>query len=307
VLTEPPLSDTIKLIPDCQVSLDGAKLSPEVEASLAKVDIDLDVDLFGQCVLTFNDPKLLLTNGEKFKPGAAIKVEIGFASSLTTVFEGEVVGLEPQFRRDLPLALRVVSQESLHRLALAQMTRSFQNVDDGEVVKQIAQENGLTGEGPSGTKEHVLQSNISDAVLLRRLAQKHGNHLSIDGKKLIIGPPPKGPQISITPDEALRKIKVKIKAGGQISEVTVHGYDPKTKREFVGTAKGQGEVGEGTRDYGKSSKLSFSGGEHQPTDQATAESMAKGRMRKLAEGHVVAHVNIVGNPELIPGADVSLE
>src|SRR5205823_2655676 len=105
---------------------------------------------------------------------------------MSQVFEGEVVALEPQFRRDLPPSLRVVCQECIHRLALQTQTRALNEVDDKEIANKIAQEHGLTADAPSGSKEHVLQGNVSDAVFLRRVAQKHGNHLRIDGKKLII-------------------------------------------------------------------------------------------------------------------------
>jgi phage protein D len=277
-----------------------------MDAQLTKVEVDLDVDLFGQCVLVFNDPAQKLIDGTDFRSGTQVKVEIGFAAKLQKVFEGEVVALEPQFRRDIPPSLRVVCQEGLHRLALSQMTRAFNNVDDKQIVGQIATEHGLSGQGPSGSKQHVLQGNVTDAVFLRRLAQKQGNHLRIEGKKLIIGPPPKGAQLTIGPGDGARKVKVRIQSNSQVGEIAVHGYDPKTKKEIVGKAKGQGVIGEGTK-YGKGKTLSFAGHEHQPKDQATAESMAKGRMRKLAEGHVVASIEAIGDPRMLPGATVKLE
>ena len=301
------MADTHRLIPDCKVSLDGARLEGEKDAALTRVDIDLDVDLFGQCILVFNDPKMSLMGGKDFKAGTAVKVEIGFASKLETVFEGEVVALEPQFRRDMPLSLRVVCQETLHRLALASMTRSFLEVDDGEIVTQIAQSHGLSGEGPSGTKEHILQQNVTDAVFLRRLAQKHGNHLRVEGKKIIIGPPPSEAEVVVGPADGLRKLKVTLKAGPQVSEVVVHGYDPKTKKEFVGKAKGAGEAGKGARAHGDEASLAFAGHEHQPADMASAEAMAKGRMRKLAEGFVTARGVMIGDPRVLPGATLQLD
>jgi phage protein D len=297
----------VRLIPDCKVSVDGKKLDTEKDAALTRVEVDLDVDLFGQCTLVFNDPQQKLINGKDFESGTAVKVEIGFASKLQKVFEGEVVALEPRFRRDSPPSLRVVCQESLHRLALSQMTRAFNDVDDKQIATKIAQEHGLSADAPSGTKEHVLQGNVTDATFLRRLAQKHGNHLRIEGKKLIIGPPPSGANITVGPGDGLRKVKVRIQSNTQVEEITVHGYDPKTKQEFVGKAKGQGVVGEGTQKYGKGKTLSFAGHEHQPADQATAEAMAKGRMRKIAEGHVVATLETIGNPQMVPGATVKLE
>ena len=296
-----------RLVPDCRVSVGGKPLKLDEDAALTRVDVDLDVDLFGQCVLTFHDPHLKLINGLLFASGVLVKLEIGFHTKMKKVFEGEVVALEPQFRRDLPPTLKVVCLESLHRLAMRQMTRAFNSVDDKQIVTKIAQEHGLTGVAPAGTKEHILQSNVTDAVFLRRLAQKHGNHLRISGKKLIIGPPPQGGQLTITPGDGVGKIRVRISANSQVSEVSVHGWDPKSKREIAASAKGTGAIGEGARKHGGGAKLSLAGLDHAPSDVATAEKMAKGRMRKLAEGFVRAEVEMIGNPELIPGHQVNLD
>jgi phage protein D len=300
-------ADLTRLIPDCRVSLSGQALALEEDAALTQVQVDLDVELFAQCVLVFADPQMALINGDRFQAGTAVSVELGFDNKRKPIFQGEVVALEPQFRRDLPISLRVVCHETLHRLALTTMTRSFQDVDDGEIVKQVAQEHGLSSEGPSGTKEHVLQQNSTDALFLRRLAQKQGNHLRIEGKKLILGGPPDDDEIPISAIDGLRKATVKIKAGSQIKEVVVQGYDPKTKQGFVGKAQGEGETGKGAQTYGGSASLVFAGHEHQPVDIASAEAMAKGRMRKLAEGFITTQMEMAGNPQVVPGAKLKLD
>ena len=295
----------VRYIPDCHVKLDGQKLPVDKDAALTKVEIDLNADLFGQCRLTFNDPKMLLINGKDFSAGARIEVEMGFAAKLEKVFDGEVVALEPLFRRDSPPSLQVICLESLHRLALSQMTRSFNDVDPKEIATQIAQEHGLTADAPSGTKEHILQANVSDATFLRRLAQKLGQGLRIEGKKVIISAPAKAGEVELKPGAGLRKMKVTVNSKSQVETVTVHGWDPKTKKEFVSQAKGEGEVGEGARKHGGGKTLSLAGLESMPTDQATAEAMAKGRMAKLAEGFVTAKATVTGNPQLRPGNTIS--
>ena len=302
-----PDPSLVRLIPDCRVSVDGKKLDIGKDAALTRVDVDLDLDLFGQCVLTFNDPKLVLINGKDFASGTAVKVELGFHTKLQEVFEGEVVALEPIFRRDTPPLLKVVCQESLHRLALSPMTRAFNQVDDKQIATKIAQEHGLTAQAPSGTKEHILQGNVTDAVFLRRLAAKSGNTLRIEGKKLIIGPPPKGQNIDIVPGDGLRKIKVKIKANTQVGEVTVHGWDPKTKKEITAKAKPQGSTQDGAKKYGNNASLAIAGHSLMPADTASAEAMAKGRLRKIAEGFIEAQGDMIGNPEVVPGAVLNLD
>jgi hypothetical protein len=294
-------------VPSCKIALSGSPLPVETAAALVRVEVDLDVDLFGQCTLLFHDPELRLINGPDFTSGTPVKVELGFESARKALFDGEVVALEPQFRRDLPPALRVVCHEPLHRLALSQMTRSFNNVDDKEVVTLIAREHGLSAEAPAGSKTHELQGNVTDAVLLRRLAQKQGNHVRIEGKKLIVGPPPKGPQLQLGPDSGISRARVKFNTLAQVSEISVHGWDPVQKREFSGKAKAQGAAGEGGEKHGGGAVISVAGHEVTPIDPATADAMAKGRLRKIAEGFVTAEVEMVGDPELLPGATVKIE
>ncbi|HZX94777.1 MAG TPA: contractile injection system protein, VgrG/Pvc8 family [Myxococcales bacterium] len=300
-------SESDRFVPACRVSLDGQALSSPVRAALTRADVDLDADLFGTCTLTFNDPKLELINGKLFGSGAAVKVELGYSSSLLQVFQGEVVALEPLFLRDKPPSLRVVCFERLHRLGLSQMTRSFNDVDDSQIAQKIAQEHGLSAEAPSGTKEHALQGNVSDASFLRRLAAAQGNTVRVEDKKLIIGPPPEGAEITVGPSQSLSKARIVIDARGQVEEVSVHGWDPKTKQEIVGKAKGEGEIGEGARAHGNSATLSVSGSEKIAPDVATAEKMAKARMRKLSEGFVTATLDLRGDARLLVGAKISLE
>ena len=50
----------------------------------------------------------------------------------------------------------------------------------------------------------------------------------------------------------MREVSVAI---GQVSEVAVHGYDPKIKKEFLGKAKGEGQIGEGAKKFGGSAPL----------------------------------------------------
>src|SRR5215475_10240262 len=106
-------AEAIRFIPDCKITVDGADLKPEERAALTRAVIDLDVDLFAECALVFNDPELRLIGGNLFEAGKAVRVALGFGAKKGQVFEGEVVALEPQFRRDRPAALRVICFDRL--------------------------------------------------------------------------------------------------------------------------------------------------------------------------------------------------
>ena len=302
------MADTsARLVPNCKVSVDGSPLDPPVQASLVRLSVDLDADLFSQTTLLFADPQMKLIGGDTFACGAAISVRIGYGAKLETIFDGEVVRLEPQFRKDQPISLVVVCQESMHRLALSQSTRSLNDVDVSDVVTQIAQDHGFSSEAPSGTKQHILQGNISNATMLRRLGHRLGLRVRVEGKKLIMGPPPSTDAIPLVMSDGIQKVKVKLKSGGQVSEIAVHGWDPKTKKEVVGKAKPQGEVGKGGKDYGGSTSIADSSGDNLPSDQASAEAMAKGRMTRLNEGFIKSQIEMIGDGRMTPGQKVDLD
>ena len=302
-------ASAFRFIPECRIRVGGTLLPVDKEAALTRAEVDLDVDLFGRCLLTFNDPKLRLIEGTDFASGVRVEVEMGFRRTMERVFDGEVIALEPQFRRDLPASLKVVCLESLHRLALTPRTRAFNAVDDRQIVTNIAREYGLTGQAPAGTSEHILQSNTTDAVFLRRMAQKQGMHFRIEGRNLVVGPPPQGSAaITIGPGDCVRKLSVQVDSRSQVSEVSVHGWDSAAKREIVAAARPDpGEVGAGARQHGGGSTIFIAGHEHMPSDVATAERMARGRMRKIAETFVKARVEMIGNPDLVPGQEVAFE
>jgi phage protein D len=299
-----PLS---RLVPHRRVSVDGKPLEIAEDAALVKVEVDLDQDLFGQCVLQFVDPGLELIDGGRFQSGSKVKVELGFLGELRPLFEGEVVALEPCFQRDKPPALRVVCQDPLHRLALSQMTRALNDVDDAEVVSLIARKHGLQGEGPRGSRSHQLQSNISDAAFLRRMAQRNGHQLRIEQGKLMVGPPSRREEIAVEPGAGLRKLNLKINGNRQVGEVTAHGWDPAARREIIGTARPEGEGGEGARAHGGDRSIAIAGHGELPIDTASAEAMARARLRKLAEGFVTVRLEMIGDARAVPGATLKLD
>jgi phage protein D len=287
--------------------VDGQPLRLDRAAALVRVETDLDEQLFARCTLLLIDPRGELISGDLFGSGASVKVEVGFPGARRRVFEGEVVALEPSFLKDKPPSLRVVCFEKLHRLALSQMTRSLHDVDDNQIVQQIAQSHGLQAEGPAGTREHALQANVSDAVFLRRMAQKHGGHVRVVGRKLIVGPPSAAEEVRVRPGEGVGKVRLRINANQQVGEVTAHGWDPRTRREIVGRARPQGKEGDGAREHGGSASIALAGKESLPSDTATAEAMAKARMRKLVEGFRTLQLQMTGDPRILPGAVLHLD
>src|SRR5919197_894968 len=79
-------ADAIRHVPDCKVTVDGTDLKPADQAELTRATVDLDVDLFAQCALLFNDPELRLIDGNLFEAGKSVRVALGFGAKKQQVF-----------------------------------------------------------------------------------------------------------------------------------------------------------------------------------------------------------------------------
>jgi hypothetical protein len=104
----------------------------------------------------------------------------------------------------------------------------------------------------------------------------------------------------------VKRLKVKRKAQGQVASVTVHGWDEKNKTQVTGTAQPEGATGKGAQEYGAGT-LSDTSGDLLPIDVSSAEEIAKGRMKKIAEGFAILQAEMIGDARLVPGATIEFD
>jgi len=296
-----------KLVPDRRLFIEGRLAPVELTSSISRIVVEMAEELLNQCFILFTDPDQKIINGKDFGPGIAISVELGYIGKLKPVFDGEVVSIEPRFARDKPPAVVVRAYERLHRLALAPKTRSYINADVKAVAQKVAQAHGLGVEAPGGSKDHILQPNITDLELLRKIASRTGNKLYIDRKKLVIGPPPRMGELELVPGEGLKRVKVRLKSTEQVPKVIVRGWDQKAKKEVVGQATPSGEAAAGDKAAKPFARKDFVVEGVQLADTKDAELVAKATVAKVAERYVEATGEILGMPTVMPGAVLSLD
>lgn len=290
-----------RLTPDRRLHLDGKAVAPELGARISRVVVELADDAFNLCTITFNDPDMSLVSGDTLTAGMGLGVELGYLGKTKLVFDGEIVSLEPRFARDKPPGLVVRALERLHRLALSPRTRSFHDADVKAIATKIAHEHGLSADAPAGMKGHLLQPNVSDFSLLRKIAARNGHHVYQSGKKLVIGPPPSLGELELTPGQGLQHLQVRLRATEQVPKVIVRGWDPKAKQAIVGQASPSGEAAEGAtaaRPFGRTDF--FIEGVH-VLDTADANAIAKAAVARIAERYAIAEGSMLGDPEVVPG------
>src|SRR5262245_34397559 len=81
------------------------------------------------------------------KPGVGQAVEViaPGAAGASSIFKGEIVGLEPLYDQGgAATGVLVRAMDRLHRLQRGSKTRTFENMSDAEIAGAIASEHGLT-------------------------------------------------------------------------------------------------------------------------------------------------------------------
>lgn len=114
--------------------------------------------------------------------GKAFKIKIGG----DTLFEGRITGLEAHFPEGRPPELLVLAEDRFQDLRMTRRTRTFADVSDADVIRQIANDHGLSPNvSVNGPNYKVLaQINQSDLAFVRERARSIDAELWMDGTNL---------------------------------------------------------------------------------------------------------------------------
>ncbi len=230
------------LIRQLYVSVGGIDLDAQVRGNLFRAEVDTSLTLPDMCVLYLHDRNAQLVEEGPFELGAELRVGVGDEQGRgdRAVFVGEITGIEPDYQRGMVADLIVRAYDRSHRLQRGTHTRTFQNATDSDIATQLAQSVGLRADVDSTLTrhEHVFQDGISDLAFLQRRAEAIGYHLWVREQTLFFKKQPAddGEAVDLAWGDTLLEFRPVLALGQQVSEVSVRGWNPETKREVVGSA-----------------------------------------------------------------------
>jgi uncharacterized protein len=165
------------------------------------------------------------------------KLEFGAAFKVIwtgdTIFEGRIMALEAAFPETAPPEISVLAEDRFQDLRMTRRTRSFADVTDADVFRQIAGDQGLTANvnlnGPS--YKVLVQVNQSDLAFLRERARTLDAELWMDGTKLNAKTRTdrRGNALELTHGHELRCFTALADLATQRSTVTANGWDVSAK------------------------------------------------------------------------------
>jgi hypothetical protein len=101
--------------------------------------------------------------------GKDFEIKLGADS----IFKGKIMGLEGNFPEGQSPEISVLAEDRFQDLRMTRRTRTFTDVSDADVIKQIATDHGLTPEVniPGPTYKVLAQVNQSDLAFIRDRAR----------------------------------------------------------------------------------------------------------------------------------------
>ena len=313
---------------DFDVLIKGEKVANN---DVMMIVVEDDLNQPSMCVVTLRN-KLHQFNA-KYKPGDTIEVKMGGGTrrnaegsgdgEKTTVFKGEVVGLEAAYKQGGDPKLSVRGFNKLHRLLRGKKSKTYQKQTDQDIASAIAGLHGLSaqcGATPKIKHEHVYQHNQTDLEFLRTRAARCGFALWVEDTKMFFDAPkldadsglefvleaqPKGGA-----GDKLKSFHGRMSNAMVVKKVTVRGWDPEKKTEIIGEVSAQGSklgssnAAASLSDFGEvvtfmSDTPVFSVEE--------AKAIAKSKLDELSMGYLTAEAEAMGNNKLKAGIVIKIK
>jgi phage protein D/phage baseplate assembly protein gpV len=301
-----------------KISVNGTDLGEEWLGKLLDVHVRDNLLLPDMAHVRFRDPDGSKVRNNPLTLGAELIVKLGADTdrSPATLFKGEIVALEPEFREDEAIiSARAFDQG--HRLNRTKESHTYINMKAEDIVRQAAGRARIslgTIESTTVVHKHLQQSQETDWDLCWRLAKLNGFEFGVTDGKLVFRKRQTGSAaMTLKWKESLHSFRPRASAVGQVSEVTVNSHDPKAKQPTTSTASSATES-TSARIFSQRSQAvqALSGGKALVADRIAtttdeAKAMAKASLDRNASAFVEAEGLAKGSPKLKAGATVKLE
>jgi phage protein D len=317
-----PPQDRGATTPAFTLRVNGSDLPPAVRGEVARIVVEEGLDCAGSFAVRINSlndksNELKWTDSPLLQPGNEVQIRLGYREAVETVIVGEVTGLELSIAPGTGVAIIMRGHDRLHRFRRGRRTRSYLQVKDSDVARQIAGDLRLTPEVDDSDEVHpyLLQMNQTDIDFLLSRARAIGFDLQADEKTLRFrrSRHNRGKVATLDFTHGLREFWGYLSTADQVSEVVVRGWDPKMKQPLVGRAQPADVTGAGpTATVGPAAAERLFGTrtlsivEQPVTTQHEADLLARGLINDLALDYVTAEATATGNPLIRAGSVVEL-
>ncbi len=296
-----------------ELNLDGTAV-PEDHVVSFTVDRDMNQPDMAMIVVYNSDHSY--TNNVKVGSSVELKV----TEAKTTIFKGEVVGLEPSYTGGQVARVMIRAMNKMHRLIRQKKSVTFADKTDQQMLSQVVQGAGLTLDWKhekSITYKHVYQHNQTNIEFLRTRAARMGCHIWCVDTKLNVKQPnlanDSGIELKISQSvgdgQQLRSFSPRVSSAPINKKVTVKGWNPETKElitgEYTSTSSplGSKHAVTASGDHGTEETFTV---DHPIWSKEEADAIAKAKFTDQSLNFVTGEAEAVGDPKFELGTTIKL-
>jgi phage protein D len=253
--------------------------------------------------------------------GAEVEVCMGYgdARSTPSAVSGMITEITTSFPDGGSPELVIAGYDHGFAMTMGKNSRKWTKARDSDAAQEIASFNNLNAIIEPTKEQHaqIEQNQESDWEFLKKLADRNHFELYVDERKTLHFATPNDKATAVVRldyKEGLLSFKPEANLAGQIAQVEVYGWNPKTKETFVGKASAGEESGltgksagqhlnDFVRDPSKRPTLRL----RQPVfTQAEADQRAKAALNERAKKFLTGEGETIGLPEIRPDRNVEL-
>jgi len=326
--------------PNYRIEIEGAELDPSTKGDVLDLKVTMEKENLTGFSLTINnwDDRSLsfkYSDGDTFSVNQRILIEMGYADRLVSMVQGQITSMSPKFPQSGSPTLEVAGTDRLFSLKNSKPKDgdilSYVDKADWQIAQAVADRNGLPIEVTKAGPVHPLvvqEKDQDDARFLLDRARRidFDFYMQTDPKshkdKLYFVKPRDGRDgetIRVYEFEwgkTLMSFSPKLNISDQVSEVTVRGWNPRTKTVIVAKATAADlprSEGRGSNGPALAARSSTGGSGKQDfivdaavLNQEEAKKLAVSRLVEKAYGYVTGSGQVIGIPDLRPGDNVKL-
>lgn len=270
--------------PNVDVLLDGKELPDDHFQEYV-----VERDMFQPDMATI----VLNNQGNRYtdkKIGAAIEIKVG--NDKTSIFKGEIVGLEPTYDTKSRITIRCMNK--LHRLLRIQKSRTWTDKTDKQVLEAVVGDAGLQLDwkhDKSITYKHVYQHKQTDLEFLRIRAARLGCHVWCVDSTVYVKEPDFGSSTGLTlkiakseKESQVLSFAPRMSSASVVKKVTVRGWNPEKKELIEGSFSAAGSqlggkhASSASGDHGKEETFVV---DHPMISKEEADVLAKARLVEM--------------------------
>jgi uncharacterized protein len=254
--------------------------------------------------------------------GAEMTVCMGYGDARSTpvAMSGMITEITTTFPDGGSPELAVSGYDHGFPLTIGKSSRTWTKASDSDAAHEIASFHNLEAIIETTKEKHaqIEQNQESDWEFLKKLADRNHFKLYVDEKRRLHFAKPNDKAdavVRLVYGEGLLSFKPEANLAGQISAVEVFGWDPKTKKTFIGKATAGEESGLAGKSAGQHLNGFVKDPSKRPTlrlrqpvfTQAEANERAKAALSERAKQFLTGEGEAIGLPELRPDRNVRLD